>query len=520
MPEVGRALKSIPLCIGLDVGTSSLKVVAVNPHGVVIASGQAEYEFESPRPGWAETNPEVWWHCACAALRQLMALPCVAAGEVTAIGLTGQMHSLVLVDADDQSTGPALMWNDQRTAAVCDRAVGELTAERIWQLTGNQMLCGFTAPKLLWLRDHKPDQLRRARRLMLPKDFIRLRLTGAFHTDVSDASGTLLLDCGHRRWSTEMCEALAIDASLLPEVFESPTITSRIHASGAAATGLPIGTPVCAGAGDQAAQAVGTGIVNEGSVGCTIGTSGVIFATTNSWRPTPRGVLHSFCHAIPDRWHLMGVTLCAGGSLQWWRDTMCGDLVARARDRGVDPYELIIAEASQAPAGCDGVSFLPYLSGERTPHADSSARGVFLGISNRTTRAHLTRAILEGVTCSLAEVFALVGTSGAPADRVRLSGGGARSAFWRQMLTDALGIPSAIVTQPHGAAYGAALLAGVGVGIWNSVDDATASIAETDHTSVGSGARAFPHIAARYESAYRSLAPWFKAAQATEAHPD
>ncbi len=499
-----------PLCIGLDVGTSSLKAVAVDAHAVVVASAVVEYPYETPQPGWAQTDPEVWWNATCAALRQLLREPAVAGAPIESIGLSGQMHGLVLVDSDGAPTGPALMWNDQRTDAVCARAEREITEERIWQLTGNRLLPGFTAPKLLWLREHEPDRVRRARTLMLPKDFVRLRLTGAFHTDVSDASGTLLFDCANRRWSSEMCEALAIKCDLLPEVFESIAASSHLHAAGAAATGLPHGTPVVAGAGDQAAQAVGTGIVDEGCVACTVGTSGVIFATTNGWRPTARGTLHAFCHAIPNRWHLMGVTLSAGGSLRWWRDTMCADLVARARAENVDAYDLMLAEAACAPAGCEGAIFLPYLSGERTPHADPFARGVFLGISTRTTRGHLTRAIIEGVTCSLAQVMNLVRESGATTQHVRLSGGGSHSPLWRQLLTNALGVPSATVAQPHGAAYGAALLAGVGSSVWPSIDAATATITESNQCSVESASNEFAAIAARYADAYESLAPWFR----------
>lgn len=510
--SVGHALNHAPLCIGIDVGTGSLKAIAVNGCGVVVAQSAVEYNFDSPQPSWAQTDPAVWWRATCAALRTLTAHPLVESARIESVGIAGQMHGLVLTDRGGAPTCPALMWNDQRTAQVCERVEQELTPQCIWQWTGNRLLCGFTAPKLLWLREHQPDALQRAHALMLPKDFIRLRLTGATHTDVSDASGTLFFDCEHRRWSSQMCDALSLRSDLLPEVFESQTITSRVHEAGALATGLPIGTPVVAGAGDQAAQAVGTGIVHEGSVACTVGTSGVVFATTHTWRPTPDGVLHAFCHAVPSRWHLMGVTLSAGGSMRWWRDTMCADLVALARQRGVDPYEVMIDEASCAPQGCEGVTFLPYLSGERTPHADAHARGVFLGISHRTTRAHLTRAILEGVTCSLAEVLALVRASGARTDRVRLSGGGARSALWRQLLTDAFGIESATVTQPDGAAYGAALLAGVGSGLWSSVDAATASIAESNGTTVSDGAAACVPIAARYAAAYRALTPWFRAA--------
>lgn len=503
-------MKSIPISIGVDVGTSSLKALAVAADGTVVASASVEYNFDSPQAGWAQTDPEVWWRATCEVLGRLTAHPLVRDKSIQALGLAGQMHGLVLVDAENQPVRPALMWNDQRTAPQCARAEREITAEQVWKWTGNRLLPGTTAPKWLWLKEHEPESIRRTRRIMLPKDYIRLRLTGTSHTDVADASGTLFFDCQHRRWSREMCDALSIDSSLLPEVFESSVASAKVHAAGAAATGLPEGTPIVAGAGDQAAQAVGTGIVREGQVACTVGTSGVIFATTNHWRPTPGGVLHSFCHAIPDRWHLMGVTLSAGGSLRWWRDVMCADLVATATARGIDPYELMLDEAQTAPAGCEGVVFLPYLSGERAPHADPHARGAFLGMSNPTTRAHLTRAVIEGVTCSLREVLAVVRRSGVQTERIRLSGGGARSSFWRQMMTDAFGVQTATVDQLDGAAYGAALLAGVGSGIWPDVDAATAHIVEANHASVGAGAAGFQLIARRYAAGYSALAPWFE----------
>ncbi len=506
-----------PLCVGIDVGTSAIKAVAVNQRGDAIASEVVEYDFETPAPGWAETDPEVWWKATCAVLRQLMRDPRVAGAPILSLGVSGQMHGLVLVDADNAPTGPALMWNDQRTDTVCLQAEREITAANIWQWTGNRMLSGFTAPKLLWLRAHAPERLHRARTLLLPKDFVRLRLTGAAHTDVSDASGTLLFDCANRCWSRTMCEALAVDTNLLPEVFESSTATSRVHAAGALATGLPIGTPVAAGAGDQAAQAVGTGIVNEGCIACTIGTSGVVFAPTNSWRPTDDGVLHAFCHAIPQRWHLMGVTLSAGGSLRWWRDTMCADLVARALMLQCDPYELMLAEAALVAPGCEGVTFLPYLCGERTPHADPHARGVFLGLSARTTRGHLTRAIIEGVICSLAEVMRLVQSTGASSTTLRLSGGGSKSPLIRSLITQACGMRSATVNQPHGAAYGSALLAGVSSGVWNSVEAATATLAEENRCAPIDGTREFEEIATRYASAYHALAPWFQECAAPSA---
>lgn len=498
-----------PLCIGVDAGTGSAKAIAIDASGQVVASESIECSFESPQPGWAEADPEVWWRASCDALRRVMSHPAVTDRAIASVGLTGQMHGLVLVDGDSEVVRPAIMWNDQRTASEVEEAERVISRETILTLTGNRMLTGFTAPKWMWLARHEPESIRRTRRIMLPKDYLRLRLTGAAHTDVSDASGTLFFNCEQRKWSSEMCRAIRLPETLLPEVFESATVSARVSADGSRATGLPQGTPVIAGAGDQAAQAVGTGIVREGAVSCTIGTSGVIFAALDAWRSAPEGALHAFCHAAPSRWHLMGVTLSAGGSLRWMRDTLCADLVREAEARGQDPYERMLIDAASAPEGCEGLVFLPYLSGERTPRSDPDARGVFAGLSMRSSRAHMIRAVVEGVTCSLRETLVLARRCSVTVDRVRLSGGGARSAWWRQMLADAFACPTVCVGQTAGAAYGAALLGGVGTGIWRDIDEATALIAEVNHADPGPGAHKFGAIASRYSLCANSLAHWF-----------
>ncbi len=487
-----------PLAIGVDVGTSSVKAIAVASSGAVVASASREITFDTPRPGWSETDPRVWWRACCEALRELRTMPRVAEAPICAVGLTGQMHGLVVLDRADEPIRPAIMWNDQRTVAEVDALERELTPAAIHEMTGNRMLAGFTAAKWRWLLRHEREHARRVWRVLLPKDFVRLMLTGAAHTDVSDASGTLFFDCARRRWSEEMCRAIGLPISHLSESFESSTPSSRVDAQGAAATGIPEGTPVVAGAGDQAAQAVGSGIVNEGTLSCTIGTSGVIFAATRQWRPSERGVLHSFCHAVPDAWHLMGVTLSAGGSLQWIRDAMCGDIVQLATARGVDPYELMMAEAQRAPLGCDGATFVPYLSGERTPRVVSRPAGAFAGLSNSTTRAHLIRAVIEGVTCSLRETMDAVRACGVPTDIVRLSGGGARSGWWNQLITDALGCPTQVMVVHEGAAHGAALLALVGAGHLPSVEIAAQRAACGPISSPSPSAREWEGIASRY----------------------
>lgn len=499
------------ICVGVDVGTGSIKTVAIDARGSVVASATVEHSFETPKPGWAQCDPELWWSGACRSLQTLTSDPRIKGRPIAALGLSGQMHGLVLVDSSHSPTTPALMWNDQRTEEQCSKTRRELGDARILELTGNRLLSGMTAPKFTWLREHQPEAIARAAHLMLPKDFVRLKLTGSAHTDVSDASGTLFFDCHARQWSGEMCRALSIPTGLLPQVFESPLITSRVSKEGSAVTGLPEGTPVVAGAGDQAAQAVGTGIVSEGQVSCTIGTSGVIFASTDSWRAAPGGVLHAFCHAIPDRWHLMGVMQSAGGSLRWFRDALCQDLIARAKAESRDPYELIEEEAQRVHPGSDGLSFLPYLSGERCPHSDPNARGAFAGLSVGSTRAQMARALFEGVACSISQVLDLTRNCGTRVDGVRLSGGGARSPLMRRLLTDLFGVPTACVEEVDGAAVGAALLAGVGAGIWPSVDAACAGIRESTLTKPEPVAPAVALARTRNAALYRALAPWFAA---------
>lgn len=435
--------------------------------------------------------------------------PALLGKEIASVGVAGQMHGLVVLDSDGAPLRPAIMWNDQRTAAQVEHFDTRLSRERVLALTGNRMLAGFTAPKWLWLREHEPRTVAATSRVMLPKDYVRFRLSGCVHTDVSDASGTLFFDCEQRRWSSEMCAAIELPLRLLPEVFESATITSKVNAEGARASGLPEGTPIAAGAGDQAAQAVGTGIVNDGQVSCTIGTSGVIFAPTSSWRPTRDGSLHAFCHAVPNAWHLMGVTLSAGGSLRWMRDTLCTDLVAAATMRGRDPYELMLDEAASAPAEAEGLVFLPYLSGERTPRADPNARGVFAGLSVRTNRSHMIRAVVEGITCSLRETLDVARQCGVSVERVRLSGGGARSAWWRQLLADAFDAPVSYPPSDAGAALGAALIAGAATGLWSSVRSAAATQAESAILQPSPNSSEFAAIAERYARCAQSMAPWF-----------
>ena len=497
------------LLLGLDVGTSGSKAVLIKPDGVVLAEAITEYPMAVPRPGWAEQNPEDWWQAIVASIKQVLAH---AGGDsIAGIGLTGQMHGLVLLDEAGKVLRPCIMWNDQRTASQCAEIEQKVGRAKLIELAGKPALTGFTAGKILWVRENEPAVYRRARHVLLPKDYVRYRLTGAFAMDVADGSGTLLMDVGKRTWSGELLGLLDIPREWLPPLHESHEVVAEVSGAAAAAIGLRVGTPVVAGAGDQAAQSIGTGIAREGIVSVTIGTSGVVFAATSNYAFDPTGGLHAYCHAVPDTWHLMGVTLSAGGSLRWFRDALCEPEKAEAARTGRDVYDIITDLAATAPVGSDGLFFLPYLTGERTPHADPDARGVFFGLSLRHTKAHMARAVLEGVTFSLRECLDLLCGLGQSCARVRVSGGGSRSAFWRQMMADVFGVEIVEVNVTQGAAYGAALLAGVGAGVYASVSEACdRTIHQTGSTSPGPEAPAYAGSYGRYRALYPALAPEFK----------
>ena len=434
--------------------------------------------FQSPQMGWAEQDPRDWWRACGRAVAQALAK--FGAGgtadgaEIDCVGFSGQMHGAVLLDSQDEVVRPALLWCDQRTEAQVQELSDLFGVDRLIQLTCNPPLTNFTLTKLLWVRENEPHNWQRVRHVMLPKDYVRFRLTGERAIDMADASGTLLLDVARRAWSAEVLSKTGIDRELLPSLGESPDICGRISVAGAAATGLKVGTPVVAGAGDQAAGAVGMGIVRPGTVSATIGTSGVVFAATDGPALDPQGRLHTFCHAIPQRWHVMGVTQAAGLSLRWFRDRF-----GAGTDDGRDPYERLSEEAAAAPAGSDGVLWAPYLMGERTPHCDPNARGALLGLSATHTRAHIIRAILEGVAFSLRDSVTIFAEMKVPVNRIRLGGGGARSPLWRQIQADVYGHAVEIVEAEEGAAYGAAILAGVGAKCWKSVDEACDAVVRT-----------------------------------------
>ena len=440
----------------------------IDEHGKVVASGSEEHvAFASPEPGWAEQDPRDWWRASGVAVRKALSAAGVSQDEIGCVGFSGQMHGAVLLDAKDEVVRNALIWCDQRSEAQ-SRELDEMFGPgRLIQLTCNPPLTNFTLTKLLWVRENEPANWDRVAHVMLPKDYVRFRLTGDRAIDMADASGTLLLDVANRRWSAEVLSKTGISPQLLPVLYESPQVCGRVSAAGAEATGLRAGTPVVAGAGDQAAGAVGMGIVRAGAVSATIGTSGVVFAATDRPALDPRGRVHTFCHAIPGRWHVMGVTQAAGLSLRWFRDRF-----GVPAQNGRDPYDCLMEEARGAPAGSAGLFWLPYLMGERTPHLDPNARAALVGLTASHTRAHIVRAILEGVAYSLKDTFTIFEEMKIPVTRIRLGGGGARSALWRQIQADVYGRDVEIVEAEEGAAYGAAILAGAGAGAWASVDEA------------------------------------------------
>jgi xylulokinase len=425
---------------------------------------------------WAEQQPEDWWRACGIAVQQALADSKLQPEDIACVGFSGQMHGAVMLDEQDRPVRPALIWCDVRTQEQCRQLSEKIGTDRIIQLTCNPPLTNFTLTKFLWVRQNEPENWRRVRSVMLPKDYVRFRLTGERAIDMADASGTLMLDVAHRRWSREMLDAAEIDERLLPALFESPDVCGAISAEGAAATGLKAGTPVVAGAGDQAAGATGMGIVAPGAVSATIGTSGVVFAATDRPALDPKGRLHTFCHAVPGRWHVMGVTQAAGLSLRWFRDQFGAEGFGVSKQAGRDPYERLTEEASQVPPGCDGLLWTPYLMGERTPHLDPQARAALVGLTASHTRAHMIRAILEGVAFSLRDTFGIFAEMNVPVRNIRLGGGGARSALWRQIQADVYGREVEIVEAEEGAAYGAAILAGVGAKLWPSVDDACRSV--------------------------------------------
>ena len=480
------------ILLGLDVGTGGARALAIDEAGTVVAEAAVEYPLYTPRPGWTEQHPADWWNGAREALGQVAAR---AGAQPVGLGLTGQMHGSVFLDGEDRIVRPALLWNDQRTEAQCRQITEQVGAERLIAIAGNPALTGFQAPKILWLRQEEPAQYARVARVLLPKDYVRLLLTGEYASDASDASGTLLLDVKDRDWSPEILDRLAIPAAWLPKVYEGPESTGRLRAEVAAQLGLPAGLPVAAGGGDNAAAAVGTGIIGEGLLSSSIGTSGVLFAHAEDFTPDPSGRVHAFCHAVPGKYHLMGVTLSAGGSLQWWRNTLGRQL----------SYEELSGLAAGVEAGAEGLLFLPYLTGERTPHLDPAARGAFFGLTARHTIAHLTRAVMEGVIFSLRDALEIMQGLGVTVAEIRATGGGARGALWRQLQADIYDVGIRRTAAEEGPAYGAALLAGVAAGVYRDVEEACSRVRVQDELTAPDPQRV--RLYRDYHAVYRSLYP-------------
>ncbi|MCM8786147.1 MAG: xylulokinase [Candidatus Omnitrophica bacterium] len=459
--------------MGIDVGTTGVKIVIIDRDGKVIGTNTVEYPLITPKPGWAEQNPNDWWDATIKCIKKILKKTGIKGEEIKGIGLTGQMHGSVFLDSNYNVIYPAILWCDQRTAKECEEINEIVGQDRIFEITCNPVLTGFQAPKILWLRKNQPDIYKNVRKILLPKDYIRYCLTGDFATDVSDASGTSLFDVKNRKWSNEILEKLNLEIDLLPKVYEGTEITGYIKKDIAKITGLSEKTPVVAGGGDQASGGVGNGIVEEGKVSVTIGTSGVVFAHSEKVIVDPKGRLHTFCHAVPGKWHLMGVMLSAGGSFRWLRDNLCEEEKKEGKRKKIDPYEIMTEKAKDIPVGSEGLIFLPYLTGERCPYPDPNARGVFFGLSLKHTKINLIRSVMEGITFGLKDSIKIMNEINLPiGENFIASGGGGKSSLWCQMMADIFGKNIIRLECQEGAPFGAAILASVGVGIYKDVKTA------------------------------------------------
>lgn len=493
--------------LGIDIGTSGTKTLAIDERGQILSEASGTHRSFFPKPLWSEQDPEDWWQATIKSVREVMKKAKLKPADVKAIGLSGQMHGSVFLDKKGQVVRPAILWNDQRTAAECaeieQRAGGR---KALIKMVANPALTGFTAPKILWLRNHEPKNFDKTVKILLPKDDVRRRLTGEFATEVSDASGMLLLDVAARTWSKKLLSKLELDQSLFADCYESQDVTGKLTAEAAKLLGLTTDCVVVGGASDNAANGVGTGVVTRGVVSSSIGTSGVVFAHSDEVQIDPEGRLHTFCHAVKGKWHMMGVSLCSGGSLQWFVDNLCQEVGGSVKSKR-DPYAILNQEAAAVAPGSEGLFFLPYLAGERTPHADPNARGSFVGLTLKHGRGHMTRSIMEGVAYSLRDSLAIIQQLGVPVKRIIASGGGAKSPLWRQIQSDVFGQPATIINAEQGPAYGAGLLAAVGAGAFKSVEEAcAATIKVVDETPVNKAAKkiydaGFPV----YQGLYRSL---------------
>jgi xylulokinase len=487
--------------VGIDVSTTATKALLIDEKGAVVAVAISSYDYDIPRPMWTEQDPRLWWEATIASIGVVLDSSDVSASEIDAVGLTGQMHGSVLLEANGDVVRPAILWNDQRTAAECDEIRRRVGRDRLIRISGNDALTGFTAPKLLWVANHEPDNWGRVATILLPKDYVRFRLTNDRAVDVAGGSGTILFDLAKRTWSAELLEALEIDSALCPPAYEGTEITGRVTSEAAAATGLLEGTPVVAGGGDQSANAVGVGAIESGIMALSLGTSGVVFASSDEPSIDPEARVQAFCHAVPSRWHMMGVMLSAAGSLRWFRDTVAPDA----------EFGDLVEAAHEIPPGSDGLFFLPYLTGERTPHPDPLARGAFVGLTIGHDLRHMTRAVLEGVAFGLRDGLDLMIEAGVPKpSSIRASGGGIKSPLWRQILADALNAEIETVSTEEGAAYGAAVLASVAAGHHDTPQSATETMVHTERVAQPSDDReTYASLHEGYRSLYPALKPVF-----------
>ena len=496
--------------LGIDIGTSATKTLAMNEQGEILADATSSYPLYHPKPLWSEQDPEDWWQATVSSVRAVVKKAKLKPAEVKSIGLSGQMHGSVFLDKKGQVIRKALLWNDQRTAAECDeieeRAGGR---KALIEMVANPALTGFTAPKILWLRNKEPKHFDKVVKVLLPKDDVRRRMTGEFATDVSDASGMLLLDVAKRDWSQELLSKLELDLDLFAKCYESEEVTGKLTPEAAKAMGLSTDCVVVGGAGDCAANGVGTGVVKSGVLSTSIGTSGIMFVHSDKVEIDPLGRLHTFCHAVHGKWHMMGVSLTGGGALDWFTRRLCADM--RGKKKG-DPFDVLNAEAKEVPPGSEGLFFLPYLAGERTPHADPDARGCFIGLTLKHARGHLARAIMEGVAYAMRDSLAIINEMNVPVRQIRASGGGSKSPLWRQIQADVFGQKVVTINAEQGPAYGVALLAAVGSGAYKNVEEAcSATIKVVSETPLDRKAKkvydlGFPV----YQDLYRSLKGDFK----------
>ena len=499
--------------LGIDVGTSGTKTLVMNSRCKVLATATAEHGISAPKPGWSEQNPDDWWASAVKATRAAIRKAGINGKKVAGIGLSGQMHGLVITDGAGKPLRPSIIWNDQRTARQAmeiEEAVGG--RKKLIALVGNAAMTSFTLTKLLWVRQNEKRIYDRIKHMLLPKDYVRLRLTGEYVGDVSDMSGTLILDQKTRKWSKKMISTFQLDADILPPVVESHEVSGRLTAAAAAKLGLAEGTVVVGGGGDQAVGAVGNGVVADGLTSATMGTSGVVFVHSKDYKTDPGGRVGTFCASVDGEYCMFGCVLAAGGSFQWYRNVLAQAEIAQAKRKKIDPYELLTAQAAEAPAGCEGLFWLPYLTGERTPHADPNAKACWIGIHSRTTRNELVRAVMEGATFAMNDVVALLrDEQGMKIRQVRLSGGGARSAFWRQMQADIYGTTCATINTEEGPAYGAALLASVGAGEYGHIRQAVKAGISITRTiePIAANKRLYAKYYARYRELYPALKDQF-----------